>query len=71
MLKGLGASFDDVVKFTTYLAQSHDIEKFMRARAALFPTLFANDSYPPNTLLVVDCLVKEEFLIEVEAVARV
>ena len=71
VLKGLGASFDDVVKFTTYLVQSHDIEKFMRARAALFPTLFANDSYPPNTLLVVDCLVKEEFLIEVEAVVRV
>jgi len=44
---------------------------FMRARAALFPRLFANDSYPPNTLLVVDCLVKEEFLIEVEAAVRV
>ena len=71
VLKGLGASFDDVVKFTTYLAQSQDIDKFMRARAALFPTLFANDSYPPNTLLIVDCLVKEEVLIEVEAVARV
>ena len=43
----------------------------LRARAALLPALFANDSYPPNALLVVDCLVKEEFLIEVEAVARV
>ncbi len=71
ILKGLSASFNDVVKFTTYLVQSDDIKKFMRARAALFPTLFANDSYPPNTLLVVDCLVKEQFLIEVEAVARV
>jgi len=71
VLKGLGASFDDVVKFTTYLVESQDIEKFMRARAALFPTLFANDSYPPNTLLVVDSLVKEHFLIEVEAVARI
>ena len=71
VLKGLGASFDDVVKFTTYLVQSHDVEKFMRARDALFPTLFVSASYPPNTLLVVDRLVKEEFLIEVEAVARV
>ena len=71
VLKGLGASFDDVVKFTTYLVESQDIEKFMRARAALFPTLFADDSYPPNTLLVVDSLVKEHFLIEVEAVARI
>jgi len=70
VLKGLGASFDDVVKFTTYLVHSQDIEKFMMARASLFPRLFQNASYPPNTLLVVDRLVKEEFLIEVEAVAH-
>ena len=71
VLKGLGATFDDVVKLTTYLVESHDVEKFARARAALFPRLFANGSYPPNTLLVVNSLVKEEFLIEVEAVVRV
>ena len=70
VLKGLGASFDDVVKFTTYLVHSQDIEKFMMARASLFPRLFQSASYPPNTLLVVDRLVKEEFLIEVEAVAH-
>jgi enamine deaminase RidA (YjgF/YER057c/UK114 family) len=71
VLKGLNAGFADIVKLTTYLVQSEHIEKFMRARAALFPKLFANESYPPNTLVVVDCLVKEELLIEVEAVARV
>jgi enamine deaminase RidA (YjgF/YER057c/UK114 family) len=70
VLKGLGASFDDVIKFTTYLVHSQDIDKFMKARAGLFPRLFQSASYPPNTLLVVDRLVKEEFLIEVEAVAR-
>jgi enamine deaminase RidA (YjgF/YER057c/UK114 family) len=70
VLKGVGASFDDVIKFTTYLVHAQDIEKFMRARAELFPRLFNAASYPPNTLLVVDRLVKEEFLIEVEAVAR-
>ena len=41
----------------------------MRVRAALFPTMFARALYPPNTLLIVDRLVKEEFLIEIEAVA--
>jgi enamine deaminase RidA (YjgF/YER057c/UK114 family) len=71
VLEGLNAGFEDIVKLTTYLVQSEHIEKFMRARAALFPRLFANESYPPNTLVVVDCLVKEELLIEVEAVARV
>jgi enamine deaminase RidA (YjgF/YER057c/UK114 family) len=70
VLKGAGAGFDDVIKFTTFLVHSPDIEKFMKVRAALFPRLFKGPLYPPNTLLVVDRLVKEEFLLEVEAVVR-
>lgn len=70
VLKGMGVGFDDVIKFTTYLVHSQDIEKFMRARAALFPTIFSGPLYPPNTLLIVDRLVKEDFLLEVEAVVR-
>lgn len=70
MLKGLGLGFDDVAKFTTYFVHSQDIEHFMKLRAALFPKLFSGPLYPPNTLLIVDRLVKEEFLVEIEAVAR-
>jgi enamine deaminase RidA (YjgF/YER057c/UK114 family) len=70
VLKGLRLDFTDVAKFTTYLVHSQDIESFMTARAALFPKLFAGPLYPPNTLLIVDRLVKEDFLLEVEAVAR-
>lgn len=70
VLKGCGGGYEDVVKFTTYLVHSQDIDKFMRLRAQLFPKLFPEGVYPPNTLLVVDRLVKEDFLIEVEAVAR-
>jgi len=70
VLRGLGLGFDDIAKFTTYLVHAQDIETFMSERAALFPRLFATPRYPPNTLLIVDRLVKEEFLIEVEAVAR-
>lgn len=69
VLTGLGVDFNAVVKFTTFLVHSQDIERFMKARAALFPKLFKSTAYPPNTLLIVDRLVKEEFLIEVEAVA--
>jgi enamine deaminase RidA (YjgF/YER057c/UK114 family) len=69
VLKGLGGDYNNVIKFTTYLVHSQDIAGFMPLRAALFPTLFAGKDYPPNTLLVVDRLVKEEFLIEVEAIA--
>ncbi|MDX3907413.1 MAG: RidA family protein [Pigmentiphaga sp.] len=68
VLKGLGADFDHVIKFTTYMVHSQDIDSFMKLRKELFPTLFPTAVYPPNTLLMVDRLVKEEFLIEVEAV---
>ena len=42
----------------------------MRLRAALFPKIFKGPLYPPNTLLTLDRLVKEDFLFEVEAVVR-
>lgn len=68
VLKGLRCGFKDVVKFTTYLAHSQHIEAFMRLRAEAFPKMFDGEIFPPNTLLVVDRLVKEDFLFEVEAV---
>jgi enamine deaminase RidA (YjgF/YER057c/UK114 family) len=68
-LSSQGASFANVVEFTTYLVHSQDIPKFMAWRQREFPKLFAGGAYPPNTLLIVDRLVREEFLIEVSAVA--
>ena len=68
-LKSQGASFANVVEFTTYLVHSQDIAKFMAYRLREFPRLFANGVYPPNTLLIVDRLVQEPFLIEVQTVA--
>ena len=41
----------------------------MAWRTREFPKLFGGGAYPPNTLLIVDRLVKEEFLIEVSTVA--
>ncbi len=68
-LKSQGASFANVVEFTTYLVHSQDIAKFMAYRLREFPRLFASGVYPPNTLLIVDRLVQEPFLIEVHTVA--
>ncbi len=69
ILKGLELSYNHVIKFTTYLVHSQDIEVFMRVRAELFPKLFGGTRFPPNTLLIIDRLVKEDFLVEVEAIA--
>lgn len=71
ILGDIGADYDSIAKFTTYLVHDSDIEPFMELRRQVFPELFKGDAYPPNTLLIVDRLVREEFLIEVEAVARI
>jgi enamine deaminase RidA (YjgF/YER057c/UK114 family) len=68
-LTSQGASFANVVEFTTYMVHSQDIAKFMTWRLREFPRLFPNGAYPPNTLLIVDRLVQEPFLIEVQTVA--
>lgn len=71
ILKDLGSDFEQVVQFTTYLTKADSIPVWMSARSELFPRLFPGGKYPPNTLLVIDRLVKPEFMLEVEAIARV
>jgi enamine deaminase RidA (YjgF/YER057c/UK114 family) len=68
-LASQGAGFANLIEFTTYLVHSQDIPAFMAYRTREFPKLFAGGAYPPNTLLIVDRLVQEQFLIEVSAVA--
>jgi enamine deaminase RidA (YjgF/YER057c/UK114 family) len=64
-----GAGWSNVVQFTTYLVHSQDIPKFMAYRLREFPKMFPNGAYPPNTLLMVDRLVGEPYLVEVQTVA--
>jgi enamine deaminase RidA (YjgF/YER057c/UK114 family) len=68
-LTSQGATFANVVEFTTYLVHSQDIPKFMKFRLREFPRIFPGGTYPPNTLLIIDRLVQEAFLIEVHAIA--
>jgi enamine deaminase RidA (YjgF/YER057c/UK114 family) len=68
-LKSVGGGWGNIVLFTTYLVHSQDIPNFMKFRLREFPKMFANGIYPPNTLLMVDRLVQEPFLVEVQATA--
>ena len=68
-LASTGAGWKNVVQFTTYLVHSQDIPKFMAWRLREFPVLFPDGKYPPNTLLVIDRLVGEPYLIEVQTIA--
>jgi enamine deaminase RidA (YjgF/YER057c/UK114 family) len=70
-LKSAGAGWSSVVQFTTYLVHSQDIPKFMAWRLREFPQMFPDGRYPPNTLLIIDRLVGEQFLVEVQTIAVV
>src|SRR5215475_5711655 len=68
-LRSAGAGWANVVEFTTYLVHSQDIARFMIFRRREFPKMFPGGTFPPNTLLIVDRLVHEAFLIEVQTKA--
>ena len=69
VLEGVGASFSDVVEFTTYLVGRDSVQPFLEARAEIFPTMFPDADYPPDTRVSVAGLVRDEFLVEIKAVA--
>ena len=70
-LQSAGAGWGNVVQFTTFLVHSQDIAKFYRWREQNYPKMFPDGKYPPNTLLIIDRLVQEQFLIEIQTIAAV
>jgi enamine deaminase RidA (YjgF/YER057c/UK114 family) len=69
MLSAAGASFSDIVELTTYLVGRNNLEEHVAAVNELFPPLFPDGIYPANNLLIIDGLYREEFLLEVKAIA--
>jgi len=69
VLAAAGAGFSSVIEFTTYVVGRSSVQGFIDGRNQVFPQIFPDGDYPPNTLLVVDGLVREEFLVEIKAVA--
>lgn len=68
-LKGAGATFNDVVKITTYVVnykpEYRSVMHDVRSRH------FSKDNPPASTLVGVQSLATADFLVEVEAVAYV
>jgi 2-iminobutanoate/2-iminopropanoate deaminase len=64
-----GCSMRDIIRLQTFLTRADDIAGFMKARSEVFPGYFPDGVYPPNTLLVVSRLVRQELLVEIEAMA--
>jgi enamine deaminase RidA (YjgF/YER057c/UK114 family) len=68
-LQSVGADWKNVVEFTSYLVRPQDRPGFVAYRHRVFPTMFPDGKYPPNTLLVINHLAHEDYLLEVSAIA--
>lgn len=69
VLRRLGLEFGDVLRFNTFIVGRDSLEDFMRARKETFAEIYPDGVYAPNTLVLVSGLVKEEFRVEIEALA--
>ncbi len=70
ILTDLDSGFSDVLEFTTYLAGKTALAPWLKARTDIYTRIFPSKLYPPNTLLIIDGLVKPEFLVEISAIVR-
>jgi enamine deaminase RidA (YjgF/YER057c/UK114 family) len=68
-LRSVAADWSNVVQFTSYLVRPDDRTPFLDYRNRAFPTMFHNGAYPTNTLLVVNHLAHEDYLLEIQAIA--
>ncbi|MFQ5915307.1 MAG: RidA family protein [Nitrospinota bacterium] len=69
VLRESGMDWSNVAKFTIYLTRRQDRDPFSALREELFKEYYPKGEYPISTLVFVAGLYKEEFLIEIEAVA--
>lgn len=66
ILGELGGSMANIVKLTTYLTDRASLDAFRLVRNAVMPQPF-----PPNTLLFIDGLASEDYLVEIEVIAQI
>jgi enamine deaminase RidA (YjgF/YER057c/UK114 family) len=67
-LRSVGAGWGNVVHFTNYLIRRDDLPIFVKYRNQVFPSWFPMGA-PPNTLLFIERLLRDEFRVEVQAIA--
>ena len=66
VLEAGGATFDDVVKVTVFVTDLANLQDLQAVRPEFF-----KQPYPASTLVKVAQLINPEWLVEIEAIARV
>jgi 2-iminobutanoate/2-iminopropanoate deaminase len=69
VLHSAGFGFEHVVKTTTFLARPEDVAAYRELRTDHYRKHWPSDEFPASSLVVVQRLANEGFLLEIEAVA--
>ena len=69
ILESVGATFSNVVELTTFVVGRENLPAHLEVISELYPILFPDENYPADTVAIVDGLYREDFLLEVKAVA--
>jgi len=59
------------VQFTTYVVGRDAVQPFLDGRREAFTEAYPDGAYPPNTLLIIPGLVREDLLVEITTIAVV
>jgi 2-iminobutanoate/2-iminopropanoate deaminase len=69
VLAGGGATFADIVSINTYVVGRDAVQPYLDARTEVFLEIFPGEQFPPNTFLIIDGLLYEEYLVEISVTA--
>ena len=68
-LESAGVDFSHVVELTTFIVGRENLDAHRVTLLWLYKEYFPDGDYPPDTVVLVDGLYREEFLLEVKAIA--
>ena len=67
-LRAVGADWQNVVQFTSFLVRAEDAAPFRTYRSREFPKMFPGGA-PPNTLLIINRLADPDYFLEIQTIA--
>jgi enamine deaminase RidA (YjgF/YER057c/UK114 family) len=69
VLVSIGEDFSSIVELTTFIVGRENLEAHRETLFEIYNDLLPGKDYPPDSVVLVEGLYREDFLIEVKAIA--
>lgn len=71
VLESIGEDFSSIVELTTFIVGRENLEAHRETLFEIYNILLPSGDYPPDSVVLVEGLYREDFLIEVKAIAAI